>query len=56
VLPGKSLAFICTKPALRFTESELDAIREFQRDARIKVDGIVGPETRRKIRELLNCQ
>ena len=56
ILPEKSLHFLCESVKRDFTEEEIEAIKAFQRETRIKVDGIIGPQTRGKIREMLNCK
>jgi putative peptidoglycan binding protein/FecR-like protein len=56
LLPEKSLNFLCNSDSTKFNKRETDAIKAFQKETRIKVDGIIGPETRRKIQEMLNCE
>lgn len=56
ILPEKSLDFFCDPNKANFNKSEIDAIKAFQKETNIKVDGIIGPETRGKIQEMLNCE
>ncbi|MBU2509984.1 FecR domain-containing protein [bacterium] len=56
VLPEQSLSFLCDPKKAIFDQKETEAIKAFQQETNIRVDGIVGPETRSKIQEMLNCQ